>query len=125
LLIEEEKKMKIAVASDKNNVSPHFGHCEGFAVFEVEDKKIGVRDFLPNPGHRPGFLPLFLKEHGVEVIIAGGMGAAAQELFKANGITVIIGAGGSTQEVIRKYLEGVLESTGSVCHEHEHHDSCH
>ncbi|HHV64951.1 MAG TPA: dinitrogenase iron-molybdenum cofactor [Peptococcaceae bacterium] len=116
--------MKIAVASDATNVSPHFGHCEGFTVFEVEGQKISQQVFLPNPGHRPGFLPLFLKDQGVKVIIAGGMGAAAQELFKGNGIEVIIGASGSTQEVVTKYLEGVLESTGSVCHEHQHQDSC-
>lgn len=116
--------MKIAVATDKNYVSPHFGHCEGFEIYDVEGNQVLDKDFLPNPGHRPGFLPVFLKEKGVKVMIAGGMGAAAQELFEENGIQVFLGIDGYCDNVIAKYLEGSLVSTGSVCHEHQHEGSC-
>jgi predicted Fe-Mo cluster-binding NifX family protein len=116
--------MKIAVAADNNYVSAHFGHCEGFDVYTVEGKEIISKEFLPNPGHRPGFLPVFLKENGVEVIIAGGMGGAAQELFQNNNIKVLTGVQGLCEAAVSQYLEGSLKSTGSICHEHQHEGSC-
>ena len=54
--------MKIAVASDEKYVSGHFGHCEGFTIYEVEEGKSLEKSFTPNPGHRPGFLPVFLRD---------------------------------------------------------------
>lgn len=112
--------MKIAVASDNNMVSAHFGHCEGFTIFETENNKIGEKQFLKNPGHKPGFLPKYLAEQKVDVIIAGGMGETAQTLFNENGIEVVVGANGSTENVTKGFLSGELKSTGSICKEHEH-----
>ena len=66
--------MKIAVASMGNAVAGHFGHCENFNIFDAENGAIVKTESIPNPGHRPGFLPNFLGDMGVEVIIAGGMG---------------------------------------------------
>lgn len=116
--------MKIAIASEGNFVSAHFGHCEGFEIYEVEGSSIVKNEFVANPGHRPGFLPVFLKDLGVNVIIAGGMGATAQELFMQNGINVIVGAEGKKDEVIKIYVDGQLHSTDSVCDRHEHHGEC-
>ena len=66
--------MKIAVAAMGHTVAGHFGHCENFIFFDVEDNKIVDEKSVPNPGHRPGFLPNFLADNGAAVIIAGGMG---------------------------------------------------
>ena len=112
--------MKIAVASDKSKVSGHFGYCEGFEIFNIEDNKINGKEFVANPGHKPGFLPVFLKEKGANVIIAGGMGGAAQNLFVENGIEVVVGAEGACEDVVNAYISGNLKSTGSVCNEHSH-----
>lgn len=116
--------MKIAVACEGKMVSQHFGHCEGFRIFTVQEGKATGNEFVMNPGHRPGFLPNFLNELGVNVIIAGGMGAGAIEIFNEKSIEVITGAGGDTETILNLYLEGKLESTGSVCHEHQHSDNC-
>ncbi|WP_035292883.1 NifB/NifX family molybdenum-iron cluster-binding protein [Clostridium sp. KNHs214] len=116
--------MKIAVSSEEKYVSGHFGHCEGFTIYDVEEGKITNKNFTPNPGHRPGFLPVFLRDLGVNVIIAGGMGETAQELFKENNIEVVVGAQGICDEVIESYVKGELRSTGSVCREHEHEGHC-
>ncbi len=61
--------MKIAIASDGKYVSGHFGHCEGFTIYEVEEGKSLNKNFTPNPGHRPGYLPVFLKGLNVDVIL--------------------------------------------------------
>lgn len=119
--------MKIAVAAAGNQVSSHFGHCEGFFAYSLgtSTNEALEKKFIANPGHRPGFLPVFLKDNGINVIIAGGMGASAQELFKKNNIEVIVGAQGYCDEVIQAYVKGDLKSSDSVCHEHQFEGSCH
>ncbi|MGX8702182.1 NifB/NifX family molybdenum-iron cluster-binding protein [Caproiciproducens sp.] len=118
--------MKIAVASDDKGrlVTGHFGHCEGFALFETENQQITDRVFVPNPGHKPGFLPNFLNDRGVKVIISGSMGDGAAEIFKEKGIEIFTGVTGETEAAVGSYLNGTLKSSGSVCHEHQHADEC-
>ncbi|ODM26385.1 NifB/NifX family molybdenum-iron cluster-binding protein [Acetivibrio mesophilus] len=116
--------IKIAVASDNKMVTEHFGHCEGFMIFDTENNKIIKSETITNPGHRPGFLPNFLADRGVNVIISGGMGGGAVDIFNERNIEVIVGARGDAKVAVEAYLQGSLKSTGSVCHEHEHHDEC-
>ncbi len=72
---------KVAIASEKDNVSDHFGYCEGFNIYDIKEEKITKKEFVPNPGHKPGFLPNFLNEKGVNIIISGGMGQKAVNIF--------------------------------------------
>lgn len=116
--------MKIAVASEKEMVTSHFGHCENFNIYEAEGSKIVKSESIQNPGHRPGFLPNFLNDMGVNVIISGGMGQGAVEIFNEKGIEVITGAEGKAKKAAEDYLKGSLKSTGSICNEHQHHDEC-
>ena len=116
--------IKIAVASENKVVTGHFGHCKNFNVFEAEGGQILKGESIPNPGHKPGFLPNFLNDMGVNVIISGGMGSGAIDIFNEKGIEVIVGASGNAKEAAQAYLQGTLKSTGSVCHEHQHHDEC-
>ncbi|HHW94392.1 MAG TPA: dinitrogenase iron-molybdenum cofactor [Mogibacterium sp.] len=116
--------MRIAVASENGKVTEHFGHCEEFKIFDTENNKIVNTENVPNPGHRPGFLPNFLADRGVNVIISGGMGGGAVQIFNERNVEVIIGASGDAEAAVEAYLEGSLESTGSVCHEHRYHDEC-
>lgn len=112
--------MKIAVASEKNMVTEHFGHCENFNIYDVENNEIVKHESFPNPGHKPGFLPNFLNDLSVNVVISGGIGGGAIDIFNEKGIEVIAGAKGSAEEAAKRYLEGTLKSTGSVCHDHQH-----
>lgn len=116
--------MKIAVAAQGKQVSDHFGHCEGFAIYLTEEGKIVSQEFLPNPGHKPGLLPNLLNDNGVKIVIAGGMGGGAIEIFNEKAIEVITGATGTLDDIIEQYLLGNLSSTGSVCHEHQHAGDC-
>lgn len=116
--------MKIAVASMKDIISDHFGHCENFNIYEADNGNIKAHDKISNPGHKPGFLPNFLADRGVNVIIAGNMGGGAVEIFHERGIEVIVGASGTAENAVKDYLAGNLKSTDSVCHEHAHEDEC-
>ena len=114
--------MKIAVPTDGQNVAQHFGHCPSFTFFDVEDAKITKEETVANPGHKPGFLPNFLADKGATVIIAGGMGGGAVDIFNERKIEVVMGASGNAREAIESYLSGNLKSTGSICHDHAFHD---
>ncbi|HQD50770.1 NifB/NifX family molybdenum-iron cluster-binding protein [Defluviitalea raffinosedens] len=116
--------MKIAVASNKGMVTGHFGHCEGFMIFDAENNKILKSETIVNPGHKPGFLPNFLADRGVNVIISGSMGQGAVKIFNERKVEVIVGARGDAKAAAEEYLQGTLQSTGSVCHEHQHHGGC-
>ena len=116
--------MKIAVASENGMVTEHFGHCEGFMIFDTENNQIVKSETVANPGHKPGFLPNFLADRGVNVIISGGMGGGAVEIFNERNVEVVVGASGDAKTAVENYLKGDLKTTGSVCHEHQHHDEC-
>lgn len=116
--------MKIAVAAMGTAVAGHFGHCENFIFFDTQDGKILSEQSVPNPGHRPGFLPNFLADHGAQVVIAGGMGGGAVDIFNERGVQVIVGAQGDARAAVQAFLAGELVSTGSVCHEHQHAGEC-
>ena len=86
--------MKIAVPLANGLLAMHFGHCQQFALVDVDDetKQITQTSELTPPPHEPGVLPMWLHEQGADVIIAGGMGNRAQSLFAQNGIQVVVGA---------------------------------
>lgn len=116
--------MKIAVASNGKDIFGHFGHCETFLMFDAENGKITDKQSVPNPGHKPGFLPNFLADQGVNVIIAGGMGGGAVDIFNERGVEVVVGAEGDARQSVESYLCGELKSTGSVCHDHAFESEC-
>jgi len=113
--------MRLAIARTGNEASQHFGHCDNFMIYDIEDNKIVNQSILQNPGHVPGALPPFLHEHGVKVVIAGGMGERAREIFTANDIQTITGLNGSVEEVLNAYLSNTLEASNETC-DHEGHD---
>lgn len=116
--------MKIAVACNGKEIWPHFGHCQSFNIYEEKNGKIERETTVPNPGHRPGFLPNFLADNGIDVIISGGMGGGAVEIFNERNVEVVVGAEGDAKAAVESYLRGELKSTGSICHEHQHAEDC-
>jgi predicted Fe-Mo cluster-binding NifX family protein len=122
--------MKIAISTDNDQVSAHFGRCQHYTIFDVEvnEKTITGKTVVNTPGHQPGMLPRFLNEKGVNYVIAGGMGPRAQNLFREMNIEPIIGASGKVDDVIQHFLNGTLEIGDSLC-DHEtganHHHGCH
>jgi ATP-binding protein involved in chromosome partitioning len=115
---KETMKMKIAIPTAEGRLCMHFGHCEQFAVVEVDEgaKSITEVSYLMPPAHEPGVLPRWLHEQGVNMIIAGGMGQRAQGLFAQNGIEVVVGAPAEKPEdIVSAYLAGTLEAGQNIC----------
>lgn len=110
--------MKIAIPLADGRLCLHFGHCEQFVLLEVDPQARCVvsKQYLVPPPHEPGLLPRWLHEQGADVIIAGGMGQRALQLFAQNGIEVIVGAaGGEPDEIAVSYLAGTLKAGANVC----------
>jgi len=112
--------MKIALPIAGDQLCMHFGHCERFEFFEVnpETKEILNKETFTPPPHEPGLYPRLLGEKGANIIIAGGMGPRAQELFNQNGVKVVVGASpasGSPEDIVRQYLTGSLQTGDNAC----------
>lgn len=115
---EENGHMKIAIPLADGKLALHFGHCERFALIEVDpnEKKILKREDIAAPPHEPGLLPKWLAERGASAIISGGMGQRARGLFAERGIHVVVGAPADTPEsLVGNYLGGTLQAGENVC----------
>ena len=110
--------MRIAIPVAQGCLSAHFGHSEQFAILEPNEQCEGTfkKSMHEAPPHEPGLLPHWLRELGADVIIAGGMGQRAQQLFAQNGIEVVAGAPADTPEQLASaYLSGTLQTGENIC----------
>lgn len=110
--------MKIAVPVAQGRLCAHFGHSERFAILEIDgdaNDNFAESTQVP-PAHEPGALPRWLRKLGADVIIAGGMGHRAQQLFAQSGIKVVVGAPADTpQRLASAYLSGTLQTGENIC----------
>ena len=107
--------MKIAISTDGDLVSPHFGRCPIFTILDIENGNLVKKEIINNPGHHPSFLPDFFHKMGVECIIAGGMGMRATDLFNETGIKTIVGINDTIDNVINQLLNGTVKGGESLC----------
>lgn len=108
--------MKIAIPLTNGELSSHFGHCEKFAIYTIENNAVTKQEIVDPPAHEPGSHPAFLHQLGCSVVIAGGMGIKAQDLMCANGISVVVGAPPlPLDELVKMYVQGKLESGQNRC----------
>lgn len=117
--------MKIALPTNQNLIDAHFGHCEYFTVFTVENNEIVNQEIVSSPagcGCKSNIAQT-LADMGVKVMLAGNMGDGAVNVLHTSGIEVVRGCSGDVKAVALKYLEGSVADSGDSCHEHEH--GCH
>ncbi len=109
-------KIKFAVPTFNDQLTAHFGHCEKFAIIETQNGNIINEDFVSPPVHQPGVYPEFLASMGVKIIIAGGMGQKAQNLFTQNNIEVYVGVDAETpKKLVEQYLNNKLQTGQNLC----------
>ncbi|AFC99678.1 hypothetical protein Mtc_0918 [Methanocella conradii HZ254] len=107
--------MRICIPVEDGEVSQHFGHTPEFAIFTVEGGKVVSKEMLRSPGHEPGLIPRLMEENGVDVVITGGLGRRAQDMFDEMGIRVVSGASGSVEDALRRFLDGTLVTGENIC----------
>jgi predicted Fe-Mo cluster-binding NifX family protein len=118
--------MKIALPSNQNQIDEHFGHCEYFTVFTIDDqKKILSEEKLASPagcGCKSNIAST-LAQMGVKMMLAGNMGQGAVNVLNNQGIDVLRGCSGNVKDVTESWLAGKLNDSGISCSQHEH--ACH
>ncbi len=124
---------KIALACEDNQgldgqISQHFGRCPSYLIVDVEGNEVKKSEVVENPyytNHIPGKVPQFIKEQDVQVMIAGGMGPRAIDMFSTFGIEVVTGAIGNAGNVLQAYLQGEIAGVEPCKHDHPgDHDHC-
>ena len=87
---------KIAVTYADGQIFQHFGHTE-----------------------------YFLKEHGVQTLICGGIGGGAKMALAQAGITLYGGASGDADTAVQNLLDGILSFNPDVMCSHHSHGAGH
>jgi predicted Fe-Mo cluster-binding NifX family protein len=117
--------MKIAVpVTDENQVDSHFGHCESYNVFTISEKNeiTSVKNVeSPQGCGCKSNIASVLASDDVTIMLAGGIGGGAINVLNNSGIEVIRGCEGDATEVVKLYLSGLVQDSGSSCHQHEAH----
>lgn len=121
--------MKIAVTFENEQIFQHFGHCEAFKIYEVEDKKVLSSQVVGTGGSGHEALAVFLKNLGVGTLICGGIGGGARVALAQAGIELYPGAQGNADKAVEAFLAGSLDyDPDTMCnHHHEGGEghSCH
>jgi predicted Fe-Mo cluster-binding NifX family protein len=127
--MSEERLIAVAAEDDRGlggQVSGHFGRCPYYVLVEADGDTVAGSRVVANPYfdlHRPGLMPRFIRDLGANVIIAGGMGPKAIDIFHGFGIDVATGATGAVEEVLGAYLRGDHRAVSPCAHDHP--ESCH
>ncbi len=74
--------MRIAVTYENGTVFQHFGHTEQFKTYDIADGKAISSELLSAGGTGHEALAAFLKDHGVDVLICGGIGGGAEAALR-------------------------------------------
>lgn len=124
MFMKGEFNMKIAVTYENGQVFQHFGHTEQFKLYTVEDGKITGSEVVDTNGSGHGALASFLKEHGVDTLICGGIGAGAKNALAEMGIELFAGAAGDADAQAESFLAGnlVYDPNTECSHHHGSHE---
>ena len=115
--------MKIAVPTRDSRVDDHFGHCDHYTIYTIENNTITATETLPSPqgcGCKSG-IASELAAMGVEVMLAGNMGEGAKNKLSSAGIRVVRGCSGDVEVLVKTYLRGFVFDSGITCDHHECH----
>jgi len=115
--------IKIAVPTKEKMVDGHFGHCENFTIYSVDDKRNIINEELYEPaagcGCKSNLAGIF-QQQGVKILLAGGIGQGAINILNQHGIEVYRGCSGDARKLTEEFLKGNVSDSGENC-SHPHH----
>ncbi len=119
--------MKIAVPTRENAVDDHFGHCEYYTIYSLNEKnEITGKEIMESPagcGCKSNIAAV-LQDMEVSTMLAGNMGMGALNVLSMHGIEVVRGCSGSTDDVVNAFLSGGIQDSGQGCNHHEQGHTC-
>jgi len=116
--------MKVAVPTRADVVDDHFGHCEAYTIFTL-DENGQIKDFelMPSPqgcGCKSNIASI-LQQNGVGIMLAGSMGVGALNTLNLHGIEVYRGCSGDIHQVVKDFAQGKIRDSKESCRNHQHH----
>lgn len=119
--------MKLAIATDGENVFPHFGMTPAFEIVEIEEGKVVSKELHDNGGISHRALVGVLSGLGANALIVGGLGGPALSFLNEAGIVVYAPVSGSVEEAIEAFLAGNLQEADPAIKSQEcrcgHHEA--
>ena len=113
--------MKIAATYANGEIFQHFGHTQQFKLYTVENGRITSSEVVDTNGSGHGALAGFLKQHGVNALICGGIGGGARTALAEAGIELYPGVSGSADAAVQALLDGSLGYDPEArCDHHDH-----
>jgi len=123
----KENAMRIAIPTAEGRLCSHFGHCEQFAFIDVDEKTKAIVDrrMLTPPPHEPGVIPRWVAAQGATLVLAGGMGGRAVDLFNQAGVKVLTGCPAlEPDKLVEAYCAGNLSTGANACNHDENDHNC-
>lgn len=106
----------------EDQVGYHFGRVDNYTIFD--DDKNEVEIIKNTSTHRGGTkLPAeLLREHKVDIMICGGIGRRAIQLFEQFGVEIYVDAQGTVREAIEQYKNDQLRmaTDKEACQQHKY-----
>ena len=116
--------MKVAVPTRGDVVDDHFGHCEEYTIFTLDEvRRISNEEKLPSLqgcGCKSNIAGI-LQQKGVNVMLAGNMGMGAYNVLNHHGIEVFRGCSGNIYKVVEEYTKDRITDSNQSCNNPGHH----
>lgn len=132
--------MRLCIPSETKDgleaqVGYHFGRVPLYTIYDDKTKTVEI---INNTSSHTGGTKLpaeLLREHNIDIMLCGGLGRRAINLFEQFGIEVYIGARGKVKDAIEQFDHKKLQmaTDRDACQQHkyrgegigEHHDHHH
>ncbi len=110
-----------------DQVGYHFGRVPSYTIY---DKKTNEVEIVPNKSSHMGGKKLpaeLLQEQNVDIMLCGGVGRRAIQLFEQYGIEVYVGAQGKVKDAIEQFNQNKLRmaTDKDICQEHKYRGEGH
>ena len=109
--------MKYAIPVNRGQLSLHFGQSTEFMLINTDAQgHIIGKETISTVAHNCGGIPKILSEHGVNIVLAGGMGYTPRMILETNDIEVVLGVSESDPEkAVIGHVKGSLASGQNTC----------
>ena len=124
--------MRLCIPSESNGgledqIGYHFGRVPNYTIFDVVTNKVEI---IPNTSSHMGGTKLpaeLLQEHNIDVMLCGGIGRRAIQIFEQYGIEIYVGAQGTIKDVIDqyKYNKLTMATDKEACQQHKYRGEGH
>lgn len=104
-------------------VGQHFGRVPAYTVYDAETGEVTVMDNTSEHAGGVGLPAEILARAGINIMLCGGLGSRAIDLFENFGVMVYVGASGTVRDAIESWKAGELQAATdeNACREHAHH----